>query len=169
MSDEDLAPAPGGPPQIQGGGAPEQSEPLTAPEPNSGLSADVEQFVFVLKTKYPDRIKNRPRAFKNRVLRLIAVRLPPYPRSAGRPRQPRISRAAELYEQQLEEMRQGQRSDPNWLPIAQECVPQFHRFNSYRRQAEIQKLRNAVYGRLKRIKAKKLLRRSSHTRTPASE
>ena len=36
-----------------------QPEPVTA-EPRTGLSADVEQFVSLLKSKYPNRIRNRP-------------------------------------------------------------------------------------------------------------
>jgi hypothetical protein len=54
-------------PEIQGCGAP------------YNLSADVERFVSLLQGKYPERIQHRPRAFKKRLLRLIAAKLPHTP------------------------------------------------------------------------------------------
>ena len=145
-----------------------QPEPVTA-EPRTGLSADVEQFVSLLKSKYPNRIRNRPQAFKKRLLRLIAAKLPPYPKPAGRPPQSSISRAADLYQEQLAGMAQGKRKDVNWLPIAQACIPHFRRLNGYRRKDAIRTLRNSVYARLHRRQAKKRPRRLSHPIIPAAE
>lgn len=143
-------------------------EPVMA-EPRAGLSADVEQFVSLLKSKYPNRIRNRPQAFKKRLLRLIAAKLPPYPKPAGRPPQSSISRAADLYQEQLAGMAQGKRKDVNWLPIAQACIPHFRRLNGYRRKDAIRTLRNSVYARLHRRQAKKRPRRLSHPIIPATE
>ena len=129
--------------------------------PGTSLSDDVDAFIATLKEKYADRVQHRPQAFKNRLLTLIAARLPPYPKPAGRPRQSRVSHAAEMYREQLAEMAKGNRQEVNWLPVARVCIPHFQRLNSYRRKDAIRTLRNSVYARLHRKEAKKHPRRLS--------
>jgi hypothetical protein len=141
----------------------------TVGQDSLNLADDVDTFIALLKHKYPQRIKTRPNAFKQRVLRLIAVRLPPYPRPAGRPRQPLVSRATDLYRRQRKEVRQGNLRDVNWLPTARECIPGFNRATHYRRLALIRNLRNAVYVRLNRVGAKKLPRRLSDRTIPVTD
>lgn len=137
---------------------PEPSPCSAVPEPSDmGVSTDVDAFISHLDRKYADRIKTRPLAFKKRLLRLISAKLPPYPKRSGRPRLPRITLAVEMmYQEQTKRLGQARKAAVNCAPIALQCIPGFHKFRSqYRRRAEIERLRNAVYARLKRIRARK--------------
>ena len=125
-----------------------QAHPLEATRLRSSLAADVQRFVDNLLTGHANRVNRRPKAFKKRVLALVGQRLPPYPRPSGRPQQPWITKAAAMYADQLRDIRQGGRKRVNWNPIANACIPGFPKIRSaYRRRAELDKLRDAVYRR----------------------
>jgi hypothetical protein len=53
-----------------------------------GKSVDevVSDMVSELERLFPDRMRRRPKALKERVLRLVSVKLPPHPRPSGRSR-----------------------------------------------------------------------------------
>lgn len=114
----------------------------------SSLVADVQRFVDGLLQEHANRIKRRSSAFKKRVLALVGQRLPPYPKPSGRPQKPWITKAAEMYADQRREMKRGERKKVNWNPIAHACIHDFAKIRSaYKRRAEIDKLRDAVYRR----------------------
>ena len=118
------------------------------------LESDVEQFVGSLQFKYASRIKRRPKPFKKRVLALVKLYLPPQPKRSGRPRHARITKAAEMYAHQLQEIDRGSREQINWGPIAQSCIPGFDILRKLQRGAELNKLRDAVYARRRWSKRK---------------
>lgn len=124
----------------------------TAPSsraPRISLEAEVQRFAEDLLRRYPNRVKRRPQAFKRRVLALIGLHLPPLPKPSGRPQQPRITRAAAMYSGQQREIAQGRRERINWNPIATRCIAGYRRIRSEAsRQAELRRLRDAVYRRL---------------------
>lgn len=132
----------------------------TGPEPDStartaaarplriSLETEVQRFAESLLRQYANRVKRRPKAFKRRVLALIGLHLPPYPKPSGRPQQSRITRAAEMYTKQQHEIKEGRRERANWNPIANRCIAGYRRISSApRRQAELRRLRDAVYRR----------------------
>jgi hypothetical protein len=138
------SPSPGGRDAVQ------ESAPPAQPtrRPSTSLEAQVQRFADLLVTEYADRIEQRPKAFKSRVLALIRLRLPPYPRLSGRPQQLRITRAAEMHANQRREVALGVRKQISSIPIAQCCIPGFDKIRSdYVRRAEIDRLRDAVYAR----------------------
>jgi len=122
-------------------------EPPSNSRPPS-LPGDVQRFVDALLQGHANRFKRRPKAFKKRVLALVGQRLPPYPKPAGRPQQPWITKAAEMYADQRREIKRGGRKRVNWSPIATACIQGFRKIRSeYKRRAELDKLRDAVYRR----------------------
>ena len=131
------------------------SPALLRPEASieSALSLEtlVADFVTALAERFPTRIRRRPKALKRRVLSLVALYLPPHRRRAGRRPQSNITKAVKLYQEQLRQMEAGIRKAVNWLTIARQCVPHYAEIRSnYRRMAITDRLRNAVYSRLKR-------------------
>jgi len=122
--------------------------PQPTQRPRISLDARVQRFVDELVRNYADRIEQRPKAFKSRVLALFSLRLPPYPRPSGRPQQLRITRAAEMYANQQREVTLGTRKQISWSPIAQRCIAGLGKIRSnYVRRIEIDRLRDAVYAR----------------------
>ena len=123
------------------------------------LDRDVKDFIGMLGRKYPQRIQRRPKPLKMRVLALLRRHLPPYPGPLGRPQESRISKALRMYEDQQDRRgaaQEGNRKKTDWLPIAAACIPSFAKIHSRdRRRAEVVRLRNAAYARLKRQKRKK--------------
>ncbi len=120
------------------------------------LEADVERFTDGLRRKYPGRIARRPKAFKSRVVSLVKQSLPPYPKPSGRPRNLRVTRAAEMYVEQLREMNRGRRKRVTWIPIARACITGFDQTRSeYVRRSKLDTLRDAVYARRRARKSKK--------------
>jgi hypothetical protein len=121
--------------------------------PRVSLESEVQRLAEALLEAHADRIKHRPKAFKSRVLALVRLHLPPHPKPSGRPRQPRITKAAAIYADQLRETKRGVRKRINWNPIAAACISGFSNIRSeLRRRAELDKLRDAVYRRLRRPK-----------------
>jgi len=121
--------------------------------PTDPLNRMVKRFVAELRQEYPDRFKRRAKPFKERVLSLIRLHLPPYPKPGGRPPKPSITKAAEMYKQQQREWKGRKPFKANWLPIARECVPGFRNIRTAaRRRTVLGKLRNSVYARLGRNK-----------------
>jgi hypothetical protein len=56
-----------------------------------------------------------------------------------------------MYQQQRKDVRQGLRKTVNWVTIAKESTPGFHRLRTEAgRKRVLEKLRNAVYTRRKR-------------------
>jgi hypothetical protein len=128
--------------------------PAGAHRTKASLEADARQFSDDLLRRYGTRIKRRPKAFKSRVLALIRLNLPPYPKPRGRPRQLRVTRAAEMYAKQLRERDAGTRKQITWQPIARRCVAGFAKIRSAAlRRAEIGRLRDAVYARRRHMSA----------------
>jgi hypothetical protein len=112
------------------------------------LETEVQRFAENLLLRYAKRVKRRPKAFKRRVLALIALQLPPYPKPSGRPQQSRITKAAEMYAKQLREIAEGRRDRVNWNPIANRCIAGYRRIRSLPSlQAAVRRLRDAVYRR----------------------
>ena len=121
------------------------------------LESEVQRFVEALRRQYAGRAQRRPKAFKRRVLSLIAVQLPPYPKPSGRPQQSRITKAAEMYAKQQREIAAGRRDCVSWNPIANRCIAGYRKIHSVPwRQAELRRLRDAVYRRQRRIGKKKI-------------
>jgi hypothetical protein len=83
------------------------------PALTASLPKRVREFTQELKRDFPHRIAQRSKAFKRRVLALVAVNLPPYPKPTGRPRQPHITEAANMYAAQLREVKDGARKEVN--------------------------------------------------------
>lgn len=114
------------------------------------LESEVEQFTRRLQQLYPNRVKRRPQAFKRRVQSLIGLHLPPRPKPSGRPQESRITKATALYVQQLREVAAESRERVTWHPIASRCIAGYRKIRSTpKRQAELKKLRDAVYRRLR--------------------
>jgi hypothetical protein len=112
------------------------------------LDTDIDALVAALREKHATRIARRPHAFKRRVLSLIKSKLPPLPKPSGRPRNLRVTHAAEMYAEQLRERQLGTRARVNWIPIAKACIPGFHGIRSeYVRRGKLGTLRDAVYAR----------------------
>jgi hypothetical protein len=128
-------------------------------DPAGTLDQDVRAFTALLMQKYPERIRLRPKPMKKRVLSLLNHHLPPYPGPLGRPQESRISKALNLYRDQQDQrsaVREGKREKVDWVPIAECCIPGFGKIRSKdRRRAEVVRLRNSAYARLKREKRKK--------------
>jgi len=152
-------------------GAPQRGErPSLGVQRPSVTTATVEGavgwFADYLKERFASRVKRRPKSLKHRVLALFRVQLPPYPKAAGRPRLPRITKAVAMYREQQQQVRRGERKAVNWDPIALECSPGFKNIKSqWRRTATLNTLRNAVYGRLKGMRRKKRPKDSSDEQT----
>jgi hypothetical protein len=133
----------------------------TAPPSPASLAKWVREFTEALKREFSRRMVRRSKAFKRRVLALVAVNLPPYPKPTGRPRQPRITEAATMYAAQLREVQQGMRKAVNWRPIAQRCIPGYNAIRSNdTRRAALDRLRDSVYARSASAKQKQ---RKSHS------
>ena len=116
--------------------------------PRVSLETEIQRFAEDLLRQFAKRVKRRPKAFKRRVLALIALQLPPYPKPSGRPQQSRITKAAEMYAKQLREIAEGRRDRVNWNPIANRCIAGYRRIRSLpSRQAAVRRLRDAVYRR----------------------
>jgi hypothetical protein len=116
--------------------------------PRISLETEVQRFAESLLRQHANRVKRRPKAFKRRVLVLIALQLPPYPKPSGRPQQSRIAKAAEMYAKQQREIAEGRRDRVNWNPIANRCIVGYRRIRSVpSRQAAVRRLRDAVYRR----------------------
>ena len=116
------------------------------------VDALVSKFISDLAEKFPKRVLYRPHALRNRVIRLIDASLGPH-RPAGRPKLQRVTRATEMYRQQLAEVKAGARKEVNWQAIAIECIPGFEKIRSdYRRTVEVKRLRDAVHARDGRAK-----------------
>jgi len=156
---QDLRPRDGGfetvaPPDTDQGG-----EVLSLSRPTASadsLEADIERFTEGLRRKYPSRIARRPKAFKSRVVSLVKQNLPPHPKPSGRPKNLRVTRAAEMYAEQLREMKRGRRKRVNWIPIAKACIAGFDQIRSeYARRRKLDTLRDAVYARRRARKSKK--------------
>jgi hypothetical protein len=128
----------------------------------SGRKPDLEEmvraFIGEVEQRYPVRMKRRPRALKERTLQLIRRHFPPYPKPAGRPNRPDITLATAMYLEQQKEIQAGSRDASNWRPILRACLP--HALSRYRESVETQRMRNAVYARLKRQSQKRTGRRS---------
>jgi hypothetical protein len=115
----------------------------------------VDAFVAELRQEFPSRMKARPAAFKKRLINLIRLKVPPRPKPGGRPRQSWITRAVEMYLKQRRLQRETGKP-VNWTRIAEACIPGFRKIRSIvRRRYEIDKLRDAVYARLRLRKTKK--------------
>jgi hypothetical protein len=126
------------------------SEMHDHPGPSVSLETAVRQFAERLIRDYGNRARTRPKALKGRVLALIRLHLPPYPKPSGRPQKRRITKATEMYTQQCLEVKRGQRERISWYPIAKSCIPGFRRIRSdYKRRAEMKRLRDSVYRRLR--------------------
>ena len=127
----------------------------------------MEQFIGELKARYPNRARHRPKAFKARVLHLVARQLPPFSQPTGRPRDARITRAVELFKAQGRQRNTEERTRIDWKAIALECIPGFAKIRSdYCRRAALGNLRNSVYARVDRKRAYKRKRRLSPSKTP---
>src|SRR5690242_6169511 len=90
-------------------------------EQQPSLERLVADFVAKVSDRFRERMKRRPKAIKKRILSLLDLQLPPHPRRAGRRPQSRITKATQLYQQQLREMKAGTRTAANWLSIARVC------------------------------------------------
>ena len=124
--------------------------------PRVSLETAVRRFTETLNRDYANRIKRRPEAFRSRVIALVRLNLPPHPKPSGRPQQPRITRAVEMYATQLLEKQRGSRKRINWNAIAKNCIPGYVKIRSeYKRRVEIDRLRDGVYGRRRLGKRKK--------------
>jgi hypothetical protein len=133
------------------------------------LEDDVRLFVEQLLARYPQRAQHRARAFKKRIVSLLSVQLPPYPRRPGRKETKPISRAAELYLGQRREIREGRRQKVNWGLIAQQCVKDFAKILSEDRRARVlTRLRNSTHARLKRMRGRRQRSRRRSFRRPIS-
>lgn len=133
----------------EGGGRKEDPTPAK----RISLEAEVSRFTERLLSRFQKRIQRRPLSFKNRVQALIRLGLPPYPKPSGRPQEDRITKAAALYLQQQQEIKNGTRKRANWNPIAKQCIRGFHRIRSpHKRHCEIKRLRDAVYARIRTAK-----------------
>jgi hypothetical protein len=131
----------------------------------AALERQATEFAGTLKTKFRPWIRESPRAFKKRVLSLLGSQLPPYPEPGGRRPFPHITRAVSLYRDQLRQVREKARAKICWTPIARECIAGFDQMPYYARTHRLDRLRNAVYARLKREREAKRQRRSA--RLPA--
>lgn len=119
-----------------------------APALPASLPKRVRDFTEALKRDFSHRIAQRPKAFKRRLLALVAVNLPPYPKPTGRPREPHITEAASMYATQLREVEREARKHVNWGPIAQRCIPGYNAIRSKdTRRAALDRLRDSVYAR----------------------
>lgn len=120
--------------------------------PSTGsLADDARSFSEMLMSKYASRIRRAPKDFKARVISLFRFNLPPYPRPGGRRPSRQISQATEMYQLQRREVRQGKRADADWRKIAQDTIPGFASLAEYRRHRAIERLRNAVHARRRRM------------------
>jgi hypothetical protein len=121
------------------------------PASPASLPKRIREFTETLKREFSHRILRRSKAFKRRVLTLISVNLPPYPKPTGRPRQPHVTEAVNMYAAQCREVGQGALKRVNWRPIAQRCIPGYNsiRSNDTRRVA-LNRLRDSVYARSRR-------------------
>jgi hypothetical protein len=52
----------------------------------ASLRARIREFTESLQREFSERIASRPEAFKRRVVVLVKLNLPPFPKSNGRPR-----------------------------------------------------------------------------------
>jgi hypothetical protein len=113
-----------------------------------GLEADIVQFAESLRVKWAKRMDKRQKAFKARVISLIRVHLPPFPKPSGRPMQDYITRATEMFAGQQREIEAGHQLKINWLPIAAICIPGFAKIRSAATRKEvIGRLQSSVYAR----------------------
>ena len=113
------------------------------------LQKFIEEFCGELLTTFAPRVEGNAKGFKRRVLALIAKRLPPFRKSPGRPRLRYVTLAANAYQLQMEEKRDGRREKIDWLRIAMECNTAFGAIRSiYKRQIVLKRLRDTVHARL---------------------
>lgn len=130
------------------------------------LAADVAEFASQLLEKYAQRFRRRPVAIKKRILKLLATRLPPYPRRAGRKPSENVTRASRLYAQQRREKAHGKRRQIDWRGIALRCSPAFKRARSNARRSQVlRSLQSAVYARQKRTSRRRVRRTNKRSRT----
>ena len=106
-----------------------------------------------LVRRCPELFDNQELQDKKAALRKLARFLPPYPAMGGRKPLTYISEATRLFLQQRCEVAEATRECINWLSIAKVAAPQILSLRSERwRQFQLQRLRSAVYSRLKRLK-----------------
>lgn len=114
------------------------------------LAKRVQQFTEDLKTGFRRTIARRPKAFRNRVLRLIRVQLPPYPGPRGRPKDPTLTAGFELYRTQKKQIEQGTHTHNklDWPAIARVAHPGFETIkNPHKRRSLLARVRNSIYTR----------------------
>jgi hypothetical protein len=117
------------------------------------LEGTLSEFIGVLQQRFPERFAHRPGALKKRVQSLIKTKMPPLRRQGGRPQQPYITRATELYQSQQRDVAAGRREGLNWVAIALEVMPGFAAIkHPYKRTIMLHRLRGAVYARMKRLR-----------------
>jgi hypothetical protein len=133
------------------------------------LDRQASEFAETLKREFCRWVKRSPRAFKKRVVSLIASHSPPYPGPGGRHRFPHITQAAKRYRDQLREVREKAKAKVAWISIARECIPGFGKMPYYARTHRLDRLRNAVYARLKREREGRRQRRSARPPGPLSD
>jgi hypothetical protein len=146
-------PAPEGSGSGAPGPTPERQEERKPPR--TDLNEIVCGWVHDLEQWNPARMKRRPKALKQQVLKVLRRHLPPYPRPAGRPAKRNITEATRMFGQQRREISAGTRQRTNWQVIVTKCVPGFGKIRSdSRRRVVTTTLRNSVYARLKRQAAR---------------
>jgi hypothetical protein len=122
----------------------EQAEPHT-------LESLVNDLVQQVHQQYADRLAVRPKAIRNRIVRLIDIALLPHRRPSGRPRLQSVNKAVDMYRRQPEAVRRGKLAQVNWNVIALQCVPGYAKIRTEaRRRDELKRLRDAVHARLQR-------------------
>jgi len=113
---------------------------------NDPLDADVQRFIDLLKEKYPTRVKHRSQAFKQRVLGLVRVKLPPYPKPKGRPPGHHLAQGARAYLKRRQEKSGGRLTRAEWKEIAQAHHPVYRSAKSnWRRESLLRTYQNSVY------------------------
>ena len=132
------------------------------------LERQASEFAETLKREFCRWVKRSPRAFKKRVVSLVASHLPPYPGPGGRHGFPHITQALKMYRDQLRQKREKSRAKVAWVPIARECIPRFEKMPYYARTHRLNALRNSVYARWKRERKAKRQRRASRLPGPTS-
>jgi len=133
------------------------------------LSADVAAFASHLLQKYHHRFRRRPVATKKRILKLLAVLLPPYPRPGGRKRSKNITTACRMFDLQQREIRSGRHRRTDWVGIALECCLAYKSARSQLRRSQLlRSLESAVYARRKRTSRRRVRRTNKSGRTISS-
>jgi hypothetical protein len=114
----------------------------------TGLEADIARIAESLCLKWAQRARTRPKAFKARVISLMSLYFPPFPKPSGRPKQNYITRATDMFAQQQRAIETGLQAHTNWLPIAVACIPGFSKIRSVAKRKEvIGRLQSSVYAR----------------------